>query len=171
MSITGCTDVAPVAGTVVFDPAVFIQLYPSFATVPTQALQFNFNQATLILGNSCGSRVCDAVQREMLLGLLTAHITAILNGVNGQGPSGIVGRISSAAEGTVNVATEFGALTTNQSVAYLQQTPWGVQFLAATAVYRTATYVPPPMQPCGVIGVYGGPVGGYGGYWQGGGCY
>ena len=145
MSIGPCTEPTITPGTVVFDPSVFKTLYPAFATVPTAALNFNFAQAQLMLNNSCCSAVPDAPTRELLLGLLTAHITALLNGVNGQAPSGVVGRISDAAQGSVNVSTELAtAPVTSMTVAYLQQTQWGLQFLAATAQYRTMQYAAPP---------------------------
>ena len=107
-------------------------------------LQQNFNQAELMLNNSCCSVVCDAPTRQILLNLATAHITALLNGVNGQPPTGIVGRISSATQGSVTVQAEM--LQQSESAAYWQQTPWGVQFWMSTLRFRTARYVPPQNQ-------------------------
>src|ERR1035441_6967557 len=144
MSIGACAPSVPTPGVVVFDPAAFIVLYPSFATVATAALNFNFLQATLMLNNTCGSSVCDAPTRELLLGLLTAHITALLNGVNGQGLSGLVGRITDATEGTVSVSAEMAVQTTSLYVASLSQTQWGMMFLAATVRFRSMRYVAAP---------------------------
>lgn len=141
-SIVGCTGETVTPGVVVFDPAAFIVLFPAFSTVPAPALQANFNFATLLLNNSCCSVVCDAPTRSNLLNLATAHITALLNGVNGQGPSGLVGRISSASQGSVNVSAQY-ATELSMSDAYWSQTPWGAQFWASTVVYRTARYIPP----------------------------
>ena len=166
MSITGCTPTVPTPGVVVFDPAAFQADYPSFSTVSTGALNFNFSLAELQLNNTCGSRICDAPTRQTLLGLLTAHITALLNGVNGQPPAGIAGRISDAQEGSVSVSFEFTAPTTSQLVASLQTTQWGLMFLAATAKYRTMQYVvPPPVfyNPYG-YGPAGAFFGGFNGY-------
>jgi hypothetical protein len=111
--------------------------------VPDLALTNNFTAATLMLQNSCCSVVRDAPTRQMLLWLLTAHITALLNGVNGQPPQGVVGRVSNAAEGSVSVAVAYSS-TVTQSEAYFTQTPWGAQYWQSTLAYRTARYVPPP---------------------------
>lgn len=128
-------------GIVTFDPSAFIAAFPAFASVPTLALTANFDFATLQLSNSYGSVVCDEPTRASLLNLLTAHITALLNGVSGQPPQGVVGRISNAAQGSVNVTTEFDAKNFTES--YYAQTPWGAQYWVSTARYRTARYVRP----------------------------
>lgn len=128
-------------GIVVFDPAAFIAAFPSFATVPSSALTANFNFACLQLNNTLTSVVQDEPTRAQLLNLLTAHITALLNGVNGQAPSGVVGRIASASQGSVSVQMQFD--TKSFSEAYYTQTPWGVQYWQSTAPYRTARYVKP----------------------------
>lgn len=128
-------------GIVVFDPAAFVADFPAFATVSTSALTFNFNLATLQLNNSYCSIVQDEPTRAQLLNLLTAHITALLNGVNGESPTGVVGRISSATQGSVSVQTEFKS--DSEAASYFNQTQWGATFWRATAIYRTARYVPP----------------------------
>jgi hypothetical protein len=142
MSVSPCAPTTPVHGVVVFEPAVFVTQYPEFSTVPTAALQFNFTRATIQLNNSCGSRVCDALLRELLLNLLTAHITALMNGIGGQAPAGIVGRVSDATEGSVSVSADMGTVVYGQ--AYYNQTRWGVEYWAATARYRQAVYIPAP---------------------------
>lgn len=144
MSIAPCSPVSVTPGIVVFNPTEFAARYPSFATVAEAVLQQNFNQAELMLNNSCCSVVRDAPTRQILLNLATAHITALLNGVNGQPPTGIVGRISSATQGSVTVQAEM--LQQSESAAYWQQTPWGVQFWMSTLRFRTARYVPPQNQ-------------------------
>jgi hypothetical protein len=133
----------PVTGVVVFVPATFIELFPEFATVAPAVLSFNFDLATLILNNSCCSRVQDANKRETLLNLLTAHITLLRNGANGQAPSGIVGRIDSATEGSVSVSAEL-ASTIPFTAAYFAQTQYGLMFWQATAPWRQFVYVAPP---------------------------
>lgn len=129
-------------GIVTFDPAQFVTAYPSFQTVPVTALENNFNTAVLQLNNSYCSVVQDEPTRAQLLNLLTAHITALLNGVNGQPPGGLVGRINSATEGSVSVQTDW---TTNQSYAqaYFSQTPWGATFWQMTARFRAGRYIAP----------------------------
>lgn len=143
MAIAPCAPVTKVHGVVVFEPIPFKALFPMFATVDNAALQFNFNNATLLLNNSCGSRVCDAQLREHLLNLLTAHITALANGVNGQPPAGIVGRINSATEGSVSVQAAWST-TVSASQAWYIQTQWGALYWEATARFRLGRYVPPP---------------------------
>lgn len=128
-------------GIVAFDPATFIVAFPAFASVPPAQLTANFNFACLQLNNTLTSVVQDEPTRASLLNLLTAHITALLNGVNGQAPSGVVGRIANASQGSVSVQTEFE--TKSFSESYYAQTPWGVQFWQSTVAYRTARYVRP----------------------------
>jgi hypothetical protein len=109
--------------------------------VPDAALTGNFGLATLYLNNSYRSVVRDEPTRAQLLNLATAHLTALLNGVNGQPPAGTVGRISSATQGSVSVQMEFK--TDSEAAAFWNQTTWGSAFWAATAVYRTMRYVRP----------------------------
>lgn len=146
MSVVACPVPAsqPVFGVVVFDPGVFMQQYPAFAGVPTAALINNFNRATLLLNNSCFSLCADANKREMLYGLLVAHITQLTNGANGQAPSGLVGRVSGASEGSVSVQADMG--TISAAAAYLMQTQYGSEFWQATAGMRAMRYVAAPQR-------------------------
>lgn len=145
MGIAGCAPTPITPGVVTFDPAAFQTAYPAFNQVPTEVLTANFALATLLLNNSCCSAVKDAPTRALLLNLVVAHVTALLNGVNGQPPQGVVGRINSASEGSVSVGTDM--LAKSESASYWQQTPWGAQFWQSTVVYRTAHYVPPVCGP------------------------
>ena len=147
MGISPCAPQPVTPGIVTFVPADFTAAFPAFASVPTGVLTANFGFATLMLNNSCCSVVRDAPTRANLLNLMTAHITALLNGTNGQPPQGVVGRISSAAEGSVSLSTEM--LAKSESASYWQQTPWGAMFWQATIGYRTAHYVAPVCGPSG----------------------
>jgi Protein of unknown function (DUF4054) len=140
MGISLCTPTVITPGIVTFDPVAFAAAFPAFATVPGAALTANFNLATLQLENDCCSAVCDAPTRASLLNLITAHITALLNGVNGQPPQGVVGRISQAQQGSVSVQTEFES--ESEAAAYYAQTPWGLQYWQSTLRWRTAHYIP-----------------------------
>lgn len=143
MSVTPCpTPSAPAYGVVVFVPATFKAAFPSFATVADAALNLSFTLATLQLNNSCGSKVKDATLREMLLNLLTAHITALKDGENGTPPAGIVGYVNSAAEGSDRVAASMGTVVYGQ--AYYLQSQWGLLYWQSTARFRTMRYVPAP---------------------------
>lgn len=148
MPVIPCTSTPPVFGVVQFDPAAFIVAYPEFTAIPSGALTRNFGIATLLLDNSCHSRVRDANKRETLLSILVAHVTTIENGTNDgagnvQPPLGLVGRINSATEGAVTVASEFNA-PPSASQAYFLQTKYGALYWATTARYRTFVYVPAP---------------------------
>lgn len=127
----------------VFVPADFKVAFPSFATVADGSLSMAFNLATLQLNNSCGSLVCDAAQRELLLNLLTAHIAATVYGENGQPPAGIVGRVDRAQEGSVSVGADMGTMAYGQ--AYYMQSQWGALYWQSTAKYRTMRYIPAPV--------------------------
>ena len=132
-------------GTVIFSATEFTGMFPQFSTVPTAALQGNFNLATQLLDNTAASIVQDAPTRQYYLYLLTAHLTALLNGENGDPPSSVVGRISSAAQGSVSVQSEWAA-TVGNAEAFFIQTQYGAIFWQATATYRTARYVPPVLE-------------------------
>jgi hypothetical protein len=138
-------------GIVAFSPTAFVAAFPAFASVPQTALTANFNFACLQLDNTLASPVQDEPTRAQLLNLLTAHITALLNGVNGQAPTGTVGRISNASQGSVSVQTEFDAKTFSE--AYYLQTPWGAQYWQSTARFRTARYVRPCLYADGMPGM------------------
>jgi len=89
--------------------------------------------------------VFNAVLRESLLNLLTAHVAKLNYGTNdGAGnvspPQGIVGRINGATEGQVTVSAEMVATANN---AFYLQTQYGAIFWTATARFRTAIYVSP----------------------------
>lgn len=143
MTIGPCPPSTPVVdGVVLFVPADFKAAFPEFATVADAALTVNFNLATLQLANTCQSLVCDANARESLLDLLTAHITALRNGVNGQTPAGLVGMVTNATEGSVSVGATMGTLVYGQ--AYYMQTQYGAIYWQSTARFRTMRYIAPP---------------------------
>ncbi len=142
MTIGPVIDPTVTPGSVVFDSTEFLAMFPQFSTVLVAALTANFNLACQLLDNTAASIVQDAPTRQYYLYLLTAHITQLLNGVNGSPPSGIVGRISSATQGSITVQSEWAAAMGNAE-AYFVQTIFGATFWQATATYRTAHYVPP----------------------------
>lgn len=146
-TIAPCTPQVCTPGVVVFDPVGFVASYPAFATVPAAALSMNFSLAELQLNNSCCSVVRDAPTRAYLLDLLTAHITALLNGANGKPATGAVGRVSDATEGSVSASLEY---STEQNGVWYNQTTWGAMYWQATLRFRLARYVPP--RRCGTWG-------------------
>lgn len=123
---------------VIFDPAAFKAAYPAFVNVPDALLTEYFNIATLYLSNTDCSIVQDIAKRTTLLWLLTAHIAYLSGALNPvPGTPGLVGRVSSATEGSVSVSTEY---PTNPSNAWFLQTQWGAIFWQATLSYRSFRY-------------------------------
>lgn len=106
----------------------------------------------LYLQNSAAgcNLVTDLDQRRSLLYLILAHLAALSPACGG---SGLVGRITNAAEGSVSVAVDYGDQV--RGAAFWLQTPYGAQYWAATGQYRTARYVPGPA-PFGVLSPFPG---------------
>lgn len=164
MSVSTCTPQVAQRGIVVFEASVFKTKYPAFATITDGVLQDDFDIATLFLNNSCCSVVKDGRRRERLLYMVTAHIAALLQGENGIPPSGIVGRVNNAREGSVSVSASY-ANDMSMSEAYFSQTQYGAMFWTATVQYRAFHYMPPPGGGCIGRGPgFGGPG------FNGGGC-
>lgn len=132
------------SGVVTFDPVVFAQRYPQFAAVSAPVLQSLFDEATLFLNNTPGSIVRDVTERTVLLNLVTAHV-GTLSGVAAPAGAGStatqVGRVSSAAEGSVSASLDMGAVP--NTAAWWLQTQYGATYWQATAKYRTMRYLPP----------------------------
>ena len=123
--------------------------FPEFAATVTQPQAtnlFNF-EAPLYLNNTDASVVvCDPVTfqpRQWLLYLLTAHLAQIEYGSSKAAASPLVGRISTAAEGSVSVAAEMN--DDDPAAAFYLQTPYGARYWAATRQYRTMQYVRTPI--------------------------
>lgn len=127
-------------GIVVFDVEKFRKRYPEFAAVPTDLLQEFFIEATIYLDNTDSSRVTDLLQRTMLLNMLTAHIAKLNAGSNGESATDLVGRISSATQGSVSVSADMGPVSGTE--AWYLQTKYGAAYWNATAPFRTMQYVP-----------------------------
>lgn len=125
----------------VFDVTAFRLAYPMFASVTDDQLQAMFDLAGIYLRNDGSGLVRQVSVQTTLMYLLTAHLAQMTFGTNGSGASGIVGRITSASEGSVSVSSDY---PTTPSNAWFLQTPFGASFWQATAAYRTARYIPGP---------------------------
>lgn len=125
---------------VVFDIAAFRERYPEFDTVSDSLLNAYFVEATVYLDNTDGSIVTDATIRSVYLNMLVAHLAAMNSGVGGSKPTGLVGRVASASEGSVSVS--MADIPSSGSSWWYLQTPYGAAYWQATASYRTARYVP-----------------------------
>ena len=125
-------------GIVTFDPTAFVARYPEFSAMSAPALAMYFDEATIYLDNTPTSAVADVSRRAVMLNMLTALIAA-LNG-NGK-PSGQVGRVSSASEGSVSAQLAYAAPSGTR--AWYDQTQYGASFWAATRSLRTMRYFAP----------------------------
>lgn len=142
---------------VTFEFARFIAVAPIFANVDQASAAIWFERATFICSNvSWNPLACTPGMLSMALYLLTAHI-AWLNAprdatgnpaATGLPPSGLVGRIDQATEGSVSVHADMGDATAGSpSQPWYMQTSWGAEYWNMTAGVRTAHYVGPPGLP------------------------
>jgi hypothetical protein len=126
-------------GIVTFDYATWAARYPELAlSIDTAQAQGYFDTACLYVDNTALSMV-PVGPRASILYLTTSHVAQLLASQNGQPASPLVGRISGAGQGSVNVTTE---LNTPQSAAWFAQTRYGLLAWQALAPYRTALYIP-----------------------------
>jgi hypothetical protein len=126
----------------VFSYAGWAARYPELVTATPEPLAVElFAEAALYLDNTDGSPVlADAVTyqpRLLLLGMLVAHLAALRS----PDRAGMVGRIASAGQGSVNVSAAMDGQTPN--AAWYQQTQYGANYWTATARYRTARFIQP----------------------------
>lgn len=143
-----------------FDFATWIAGYPEFSALSPAQGQAYFNQACLLFANTTSNPAfCDGTLPALLY-LVTSHVAWLMCPKDANGnPSAsgtispLVGRISSAAEGSVNVSTELKG-SGAPGAEYWEQTRYGLQFWTATAQYRTGRYLARPTVV--VNGVYPG---------------
>jgi hypothetical protein len=125
----------------VFNYAAWSTRYREFVgAVDASMAALYFAEAGLYLDNTDGSIVQDVGVRLLLLNMLTAHIAALAGALEPGGvPSGLVGRVSSASEGSVSVSTETGLMP--GTAVWFQQTSYGLSFWQASKPYRSARYI------------------------------
>ena len=124
-------------GIVLFDAAAFRMRYPEMDQAADGQMEMWFTQAESIVNNTECSIVTNLKEREMLLMLLMRHFAALDERA---AQSGLVGRISSATEGSVSVGAAMGGVSGN--AARYMQTPWGASYWQLTTKYRRFRYVP-----------------------------
>ena len=105
---------------VVFDPTKFRGLYPQFSSFTGAQLHNFFLQAEMIFNNTDKSFIKDLARREMLLFLIVAHLAQIQTNINAG--NSMVGRISSASEGSVSVSVDYGTVGNNENGGYKRHT-------------------------------------------------
>ena len=128
----------------------FKKQYPVFNSLDDAVYKRLFSLACLKVNNTDHSLVINIEERGMLLYLLMAHFAELdpgivdTNGSNGSG--GLVGRVSSASEGSVSISSEYAAMT--QSSAWYLQTQYGAMYWELTSRYRKFRYFAPNKQGC-----------------------
>lgn len=129
-----------------FSYAAFQAQYPTLASVPAPIVQSYWTQAGAFHDNSISGPVRDASLQAVLMNMMTAHIMVVFGAISintdGSINQGVVGRVSSASEGSVSISTE------NQyppgSAQWLQQTAFGSAYYYATEQFRVMQYRAPP---------------------------
>lgn len=123
-----------------FDYTSWVATFPQFASLSqTQVVNGALPLAETYHANDGSGPVSSADIQTNLLNLMVAHVCQLLYGINGQAPSGVVGRISNASEGSVSVGTDFPTTPNN---AWFLQTQFGAMYWQMTAVYRNMRYIP-----------------------------
>jgi hypothetical protein len=154
----------------IFDYATWIMTFPEFAGVGQPQADLYFGIATSFVKNDGTGPVRNPHLLRNLLNLTTAHVAKLFsmqsNGQpsssGGEAPAGLVGRISSATEGSVSVSTEFES--DGAASAWWNQTQYGVTAYRMLAPFRTMRYLPGPRRrynpPVRGGGFFGGGLGG-----------
>ena len=126
---------------VVFNLDNFRALYPQFSNVSDTLLPLIFTEAELLFDNTEYSCIQNVDRRELILYMVMAHILYLQYGdADGNGGSTLVGRVSSATEGSVSVSSSLDGL--GNTSAYWSQSPYGLLFWQATKVCRMPKYYP-----------------------------
>lgn len=122
---------------VTFNYQTWLLRYPEFSGVPEELAAEYFAEAGLYLDNCGWTGALPIAPR--LLNMLTAHIAQLNAPLDGEPSPQVVGRVSNAAEGSVNVALAYDG-SGSPSEAWFTQTKYGAAFWQATAQFRTARY-------------------------------
>lgn len=153
---------------VAFSYAAWAARYPEFAAVSQDTATAYFGEACIYHSNNGSGPVDDPAVQSALLNMVTAHIAARYSQSQGspvpgaaQDANSMVGRISSASEGSVSVSAEY-ASDASGSMAWFLQTKYGADYWNATKAYRTMRYRASPGRPVS-SGLYYG----RSGFWPG----
>ncbi len=129
---------------VVLDPSAFRSSYPEFAGLTDGQVTTDWTMAQQLCDNTDDSIIQDVDVRAACLYALTAHFAVLMGqGTQGAARSGLVGRIASATQGSVNVSLE---MPTNPDAAFFMQTQYGAIYWQLTGPYRTFLYAPGPVR-------------------------
>ncbi len=122
----------------VFNPSDFREAYPQFSKLTDEQLNWFFEMANGDLLDNSPSSCINLKTRKKLFYLLVAHFAELQNRID-NGNSSLVGRVSSATEGSVSIGVDYN-MGTGALEQWLKQTPYGATFYALTAKYRTALW-------------------------------
>jgi hypothetical protein len=127
---------------ITFDNNQWYAQFPEFKRVIPATVSAMFTVATTLIRNDGGGPIRDAQAQQNALYYATAHLIRLFYppGNNGE-PYDFTGRISSATEGSVTVATELN-LPVNPGAAWWTQTPYGFAAWQILASDRTMRYFP-----------------------------
>lgn len=113
----------PPEGVVVLDIALFRELYPMYANASDAQIEYWWQLANIVIDNTPGSSIPYAppsvTTRKVLLYLLMCHFATL----DARGP-GAVGRVTQAAEGSVNGQIS-SALDQSKQAAWWMQSQCG----------------------------------------------
>lgn len=138
-----------------FNYAQWVGMYPEFSRVTQPVATGYFNQATIYCRNDGGGPVNDPSVKSTLLNMLTAHIAALNSPQDSQGNSAtggqsqastLVGRITSASEGSVSVSVDMPSTPNN---AWFLQTKYGAAYWQAISGFRQMRYRANPQRVVG----------------------
>jgi hypothetical protein len=132
---------------VAWNQAAFETAFPSFAPASSPAYPQLWVEAGFIVNNSGSGLISDVTELTLCLNLLTAHLATLQLGPDGGNsgePSGIVGRVTNAQQGTVSVAASMGN-TVKYDDAFFLQTQYGARFLQVIARFRGFRVYASPM--------------------------
>lgn len=130
----------------VFNYQTWTAMFPYLNGVPEVTANGFFTVAELLFANDDCSPIADPDKRLVYLNYIVAHLARLAGYPVGAGgsaaPDGMVGRVSSATEGTVSIGADYGKV--RESQAWWIQTQEGATFWQMTAPFRTARYIAPP---------------------------
>jgi hypothetical protein len=137
-------------GPVTFDYAYWIAMFPEFAGCAPAQGQAWWDLAGMFCRNDAGNPL--GTNTSLGLYLLTSHIGALLSpkdasgafASSGQPAAGIVGRVSSASQGSVSVSADWPSAGESPSAAWYLQTQYGATFWQMAAPTRMGIYAANP---------------------------
>lgn len=126
-----------------FDYSAWAAAFPMFCNLTSDQVQTAvLPLAETYCRNDGSGPVNNSGLQTALLNLMVAHIAQLMFGVNGEPASPLVGRVSSAAEGSINVTVDMPEGV--PQAAWYNQTQFGAMYWQMMSPYRTMRYIPGP---------------------------